>query len=102
MKDPKALPILVPLLDDETLNYKIPWALGEIGGPIAVKGLIRGLANKSPNARVFSAQMLGDLKAMDALPSLKLLLNDNATNKVGQPMSVAEAARAAIAKVERR
>ncbi len=37
LKNPRAISLLVPLLDDPRLNYKVVWALGEIGGPTAIE-----------------------------------------------------------------
>src|SRR5207253_471205 len=31
LKDPRAVPMLVPLLKDEEVNLIVPWSLGEIG-----------------------------------------------------------------------
>jgi len=31
LRDPRAIPILIPLLKDADLNYKVPWALAQIG-----------------------------------------------------------------------
>jgi HEAT repeat protein len=36
LKDPRAFEVLVPLLDDTTINYKVAWALGEIGDRLAI------------------------------------------------------------------
>ncbi len=41
LKDPRAVPILVPLLTDEDVNYIVPWSLGEIGDQRAVAPLIK-------------------------------------------------------------
>jgi hypothetical protein len=38
LKDRRAIPVLIPLLRDETLNYKVAWALGQIGGRAARSG----------------------------------------------------------------
>src|SRR6266496_1435385 len=32
LKDPKAVPVLLPLFNDPEVNYNVAWALGEIGG----------------------------------------------------------------------
>ena len=34
LKDPRAIPILVPLLKDLDVNYVVPWSLGQIGDQI--------------------------------------------------------------------
>lgn len=30
LKDPRAVPVLVALLDDAEVNYIVPWSLGEV------------------------------------------------------------------------
>ncbi len=30
LRDPRAIPILIPLLKDADINYKVPWALGQM------------------------------------------------------------------------
>jgi HEAT repeat protein len=100
LKDPRAVPILVRLLSDEEVNYIVPWSLGEIGDKRAVAPLIRTLADKKPSMRVLAINALEKLAAKDALPALYRLLNDNEKSNLGDPVSVAEAAKAAIAKLE--
>ncbi|MHC4206735.1 MAG: HEAT repeat domain-containing protein [Planctomycetota bacterium] len=39
LKDKRAFPSLVPLLKDEDVNYKVAWALGEIGDERAIPHL---------------------------------------------------------------
>ena len=43
LKDPRAVPILVPLLKDTEVNYIVPWSLGQIGDRSAVQPLIETL-----------------------------------------------------------
>jgi HEAT repeat protein len=101
LKDPKAVPVLVRLLKDEEVNYKVPWALGEIGGKAALQGLVEALHESSPDVRVIAIEALEKLNAKDTLPSLRALLDDNARSDFGEQLSVAEAARKAIIKLER-
>ena len=82
------------------MNYKVPWALGEIGGPGAVQGLIGALSESSTDVRVVAIEALEKLNAKDALPDLRSLLDDNARSDFGEQVSVAEAARNAIFKLE--
>jgi HEAT repeat protein len=102
LKDARAGPALVALLQDEQVNYKVAWALGEIGGSPAVEGLVKALLDKNPNVRVTAIESLGKLNATEALPSLRRLLDDNEKSHYGELVSVAEAARAAVAKLEDR
>jgi HEAT repeat protein len=48
-----------------------------------------------------SIEALGKLNAKESLPSLRSLLDDNERSHFGQLVSVADAARAAITKLER-
>jgi len=101
------VPILVSFFDDPDINYKIPWALRNISGKSAIEGLIRALRSPSPQVRVFAIQGLEDLEAGEALPDLLPLLSDHAMSSydrrgyVQQGITVGEAARAAIATLQR-
>ncbi|HWQ90429.1 MAG TPA: HEAT repeat domain-containing protein [Clostridia bacterium] len=100
LKDPKAVPVLVSLLVDEQVDYKVPWALGQIGGKRAVQGLLRALESDNSDVRVIAVEALGDLNAKEALPSLRRLLDDNERRHFGKLLTVSEAARAAIGKLD--
>ncbi|HTA72308.1 MAG TPA: HEAT repeat domain-containing protein [Bryobacteraceae bacterium] len=99
LKDPRAIPILVPLLTDPDVNYIVPWSLGQIGNPSAITPLIGLLSDPDPNMRVLAIHALIELKATDALPRLRPLLDDNARSNFDKFESVGEAAQAAIAKL---
>jgi HEAT repeat protein len=100
LKDPRAVPILVPLLRDKEVNDIVPWSLGEIGDKRAVKPLIEALSDKDPSMRVLAIYALEQLKATEALPRLHDLLGDNEKCNFDKLVSVSEAAREAIAKLE--
>jgi HEAT repeat protein len=100
LKDARAVPILVPLLKDKELNYKVPWALSEIGDRSADGPLMEALGDHDPSIRVFAIQALEKLRATEALPDLHSLLNDKEKSRLGNPITVAEAAGAAIARLE--
>lgn len=100
LKDRRAVPILIPLLTDSQLNYKVPWALGEIADRAADEALIATLSHQEPSLRVFAIQALAELGAKEALPHLRALLNDNEKSRLGTPVTVADTARAAIVKLE--
>jgi len=100
LKDPRAVPILIPLLHDEDVNFIVPWSLGEIGDKRAVKPLIEMLSDKDPSMRVLCIFALQALGAREALPRLHDLLSDNERCNFDKLISVAEAARAAIATLE--
>ena len=99
LKAKKAVSILTPLLTDPQVNYKVAWALGEIGGTSAVESLVDALHDKSPYVRLIAIESLGKLNAKAALPSLRSLLDDNEKSHFGDLVSVADAARAAITKL---
>jgi HEAT repeat protein len=100
LKDPRAIPILVPLLTDPDVNYIVPWSLGQIGNRSAITPLIGSLSDPDPSMRVLAIHALVELKATDALPRLRRLLDDHARSNFDKFEPVAEAARAAIAKLQ--
>jgi HEAT repeat protein len=100
LKDPRAIPILVLLLTDPDVNYIVPWSLGQIGDRSAIQPLIGALSDPNPSIRVLAIYALVDLKATEALPRLRQLLSDNEKSNVYKLESVADAARAAIAKLQ--
>jgi hypothetical protein len=100
LKDPRAVPILIPLLGDDEVNYIVPWSLGEIGDKRAIPPLIEILDDKNPSMRVLAIYALAQLHATQALPRLRELLNDNDRSNFGDLVSVAEAARGAITQLE--
>lgn len=102
LKDPRALPILIPLLKDKEVNYIVPWSLGEIGDKRAVGPLIDTLSDKSPSMRVLAIYALEKLGAKEALPRLRGLLDDTETASFGGQVSVGEAAKTTIAKLEKK
>lgn len=99
LRDPRSVPILIPLLHDE-LNYKVAWALGEIGDTRAVGPLIETLSDTDPSVRVIAVGSLEKLGAKEVLPALRVLLDDHARANFGEQMSVDDAARRAIATLE--
>jgi HEAT repeat protein len=100
LKDPRAIPILVPLLTDPDVNYIVPWSLAQIGNGSAIQPLIGALSDPNPSIRVLAIHALVDLKATEALPRLRQLLSDNEKSTFGKLESVADAAQAAIAKLQ--
>jgi HEAT repeat protein len=100
LKDPRAVPILVRFLKDPDVNYIVPWSLGQIGNRSAITPLIGSLSDPNPNIRVLTIHALVELKATEALPRLHQLLDDNARSNFNKFESVAEAAQAAIAKLQ--
>ena len=100
LKDARSIPILVPLLKDKEVNSIVPWALGEIGDKSAIPPLIETLDDKSPDIRVLAIYALETLKATQALPNLRLLVDDDERIHFDGLGTVAEAAKAAIATLE--
>jgi hypothetical protein len=100
LRDPRAVPILVPLLKDEEVNSIVPWALGQIGDKRAVGPLLDVLDEDDPSMRVLSIHALENLNAIEAIPRLIALLDDHRKSNFGAQVSVAEAAKAAIAKLQ--
>jgi HEAT repeat protein len=100
IKDSRAVPVLVPLLQDTEVNYIVPWSLGQIGDASAIQPLIRTLSNPNPSMRVLAIYALVELKATEALPTLRQLLGDSERSNFDKLESVADAARDAIARLQ--
>ena len=100
LKDPRAIPVLVPLLTDPDVSYIVPWSLGQIGNGSAITPLTGLLRDPDPSMRVLAIYALVELKATAALPRLRQLLDDNARSNFSKRESVAEAAQSAIAKLQ--
>jgi HEAT repeat protein len=97
VKDPRAIPILVPLLKDTDVNYIVPWSLSQIRDRSAAQPLIGTLSDKDPSMRVLAIHALADLEASEALPKLRELMTDNDKCNFDKFESVAHAAQSAIA-----
>jgi hypothetical protein len=63
LRDPRAVPFLVPLLKDEEVNLVIPWSLGEIGDKSAITPLMETLDDSSLEMRAASLRALEKLQA---------------------------------------
>jgi HEAT repeat protein len=90
----------MPLLTDLDVNYVVPWSLGQIGNRSAITPLIGSLSDPNPSMRVLAIHALLELKATDALPRFRQLLDDNARSNFDKFESVAEAAQVAIGKLQ--
>jgi HEAT repeat protein len=100
IKDPRGVSILVSLIQDPDVKYVVPWALSEIGDSRANQPLIEALNYDDPSFRVYTIQSLVKLRAREALPRLRELQSDHEKSRLGDPITVAEAATQAIAKLE--
>ncbi len=100
LKDARAIPLLIPLLQESDLNSKAAWALGQTSHKAAIIPLIEALKSPNPNVRVIAIQSLQQLQAKEALPALHGLLEDTERSTYGDRVTVAETARAAIAALE--
>jgi hypothetical protein len=97
LKDPRGVDLLVPLLGDTDVSSVVPWSLAEIGDKRAVAPLIKELQRDDPTSRVLVISALERLDARQALPKLQALQSDVRRANFGRQLSVAEAARHAIA-----
>lgn len=100
LKDPRAIPILAPLLTDPDVSYIVPWSLDQTGDPSAIPPLIAALNDPDPSMRVLAIYALVELKATGAIPRLRELLNDNARSTFDKLEPVSDAAKGAIAHLE--
>jgi HEAT repeat protein len=101
LKNPRAVDLLLPLLNDTDVNDKVAWTLAEIGDERARAPLIAALDDRDAHARVSAIQALVKLNAVEALPKLHELLSDDELPSAGDRVPVAETARAAIAEIEK-
>lgn len=99
LQSPRPLPVLIPLLKDSEINYKVAWAIGKIGDKAAIRPLIDALNDPSPDMRVSSIEALETLGATEALPRLRLLLKDDERIHTDNSRRVSEAAQSAIARL---
>jgi HEAT repeat protein len=100
LRDARGVSVLVPLLDDPDVKSIVPWALAQIGDQRAVGPLLNVLDQDDPTMRVLAIGALETLRAGDALPRLRLLLNDHRRSNFGDRVTVSDAAKAAIAKLQ--
>lgn len=100
LRNARAVPILIPFLKDEEVRLVVPWSLGEIGDKSAIPALIEMLGDKNPDMRVSAIYALEELKAREALPQLRPLTDDEERIHFDGLGTVAEAAKAAIARLE--
>jgi HEAT repeat protein len=88
---------LIPLIDDKDVGDIVPWSLGEIGDSRAIAPLIAKTKQDDPSARVLAILALEQLNAREALPRLQVLLEDTRPSNFGDRITVADAAKRAIA-----
>ena len=100
LKDPRAIAILAPLLKDPEVQSIVPWSLGQIGDQRAVGPLLETLDADDPSMRVLAIYALATLRASEAVPRLTALLDDHRRSNFGDQVSVADAARGALAKLK--
>ena len=100
LRDPRGIALLVPLLDDPETQSIVPWSLGQIGDKRAIPPLIAALDNDDPSQRVLVIYALEALHAKEAVPRLLMVMNDDCKSRFGALVTVSEAAKAAIAKLQ--
>jgi HEAT repeat protein len=100
LRDPRGIAVLVPLLDDPETQSIVPWSLGQIGDKRAIPPLIAALDNDDASNRVLVIYALETLHAKEAVPRLLTLVNDDRKSRFGALVTVSEAAKAAIAKLQ--
>ena len=89
--------MLIPLLNDKDVEFIVPWSLAQIGDRRAIAPLLRMLDRDEPWVRVYVISALEQLNASEALPRLRELLQDDRRTNLGDPVTIAQAARHAIA-----
>jgi HEAT repeat protein len=99
LKDSRAVPILIPLLNDEEVGAIVPWSLGKIGDTRAIEPLMEQLNEQDPSRCVLAMDALAQLGAEKALPRLRELSASKEKTTFGEMISVGDAANAAISKI---
>ncbi len=102
LKDARAVPVLIPLLKDKDINYKVAWSLGQIGDKSAISPLIETLNDRNPDMRVAAIYALEQLDAKEALTKMRTLLSDDETIHFDGLGPVSDAAKKAIIDLERK
>jgi HEAT repeat protein len=100
LEDPQAVALLVPLLKDREVQSIVPWSLAQIGDKGAVGPLLEVLDADDPSMRVLAIYALETLRASEAVPRLTALLDDHRRSNFGGQVSVADAAKRALAKLK--
>ena len=100
LRDSRGVALLVPLLDDPETQSIVPWSLGQIGDKRAIPPLIAALDKDDPSQRVLVIYALEALQAKEAVPRLLALVNDTRKSRFGALVTVSEAAKAAIARLQ--
>jgi HEAT repeat protein len=100
LRDPRGVAQLVALLNDPETQAIVPWSLGQIGDRRAIPPLIAALDNDDPSNRVLVIDALEALHAKEAVPRLLTLVNDDRKSRFGALVTVSDAARAALGKLQ--
>ena len=96
LRDPRVLDVLLPLMDDSEVSYKVAWALGEIRDARAIPVLIEALKNPDALVRSIAIQSLVQLHAREARPYIEALISDTTVPNAGERVSVGDRARTAL------
>jgi hypothetical protein len=100
LRDPRGIALLVALLNDPETRSIAPWSLGQSGDKRAIPPLIAALDQDDPSQRVLVINALEELRAKEAVPHLLTLVNDHRQSRFGAHVTVSDAARGAIAKLQ--
>lgn len=96
LKDARGVSLLISLLSDRETAHIVPWSLGQIADPRAIRPLIHELESDDPSTRVLAILALEQMNAVEALPRLRELLLDERRSNFGNRTTVGEAAKHAI------
>jgi HEAT repeat protein len=102
LKDRRAAPVLIPLLEDPEVRLAASYSLGEIGDKSAVRPLMETLNDRDTSMRLTTIRALEKLDGREALPELRSVLEEAQMLIVipGNDL-VAKAAREAVAKLDK-
>jgi len=99
LRDPRAVPALISVLNEPNINLAAVWSLAEIGDHRAVSPLISLLSSEDPTVRVIAIRALEKLQAKEAIPALYRLLDDKDRSHVDDLIPVADAAKQALGRL---
>jgi hypothetical protein len=81
LRDPRAVPILIPLLKDEDINLVVPWSLEEIGDESAIPALRERLHDPDLSMRASVVRALEKLEGKGASQEGSLSANASCYEK---------------------
>jgi HEAT repeat protein len=99
LKDPRSVTALISVVNEPEVNMAAIWSLAEIGDRRAISPLIAELRNYDPTVKVLTIRALEEMRAKEAVPALRCLLFDSERSHVDDLISVSDAAKQALSRL---